>query len=250
MAVGSAHTCALDHLTRLVNCWGDGSKGQLGHGFAASSPEPVGVVGTSDAVKVSAGSLHSCSVEASGEVKCWGDNYHGQLGHGGLSSRFEARPAVRLDGPAMDVSAGGSHTCALLSRGHKSAAVKCWGMGSFGQLGHGTRAGSRYPVEVEGLDWAVKVCAGALHSCAVEQRGVVKCWGWGAFGQLGDTIEDSLVPRAVEGVAGARDVACGYKHTCALLDFWQIWQKTARNEMTLEEAVSSVVMPSPIGLVW
>ena len=36
----------------------------------------------------------------------------GQLGFGGRSRRFNARPVARL-GAAVDIRAGGSHTCAL-----------------------------------------------------------------------------------------------------------------------------------------
>ena len=36
----------------------------------------------------------------------------GQLGFGGRSRRADARPVAAL-GPALDIRAGGSHTCAL-----------------------------------------------------------------------------------------------------------------------------------------
>ncbi|CAE7190267.1 UVR8, partial [Symbiodinium pilosum] len=137
------------------------------------------------------------------------------LGFGGRSRRWEARPVARL-GPATDIRAGGSHTCAL----EVSGTVRCWGWGEFGQLGDGRTLDSLYPVRVAHIEHADAICSGALHSCAVED-GMVKCWGWGERGQLGmfngtRRTENSAVPVVVEGLEDVTDVACGYQHSCAM----------------------------------
>lgn len=269
MSRSVAFSCAVDHETRLARCWGDGSAGQLGHGLAASSSAPVEVAGASDVVKISSGGLHACASTFSGEVLCWGDNRHGQLGYGGMARRLEARPVGPTLKAVSDVSAGGSHTCAL----EHSGTVKCWGWGRFGQLGQGSTASSRHPVTVLELEPAIAVSAGALHSCAVERSGGVKCWGLGARGQLEHNASaDSSLPKSVSGIGDAMDVACGYEHSCALLwsgearcwgrgidaqlqDHLQIWEATARADMTLEDAaestdLASFAWTSPLGTVW
>lgn len=164
------------------------------------------------ASSVSAGDNHSCAV-SSGRVKCWGRNSSGQLGN---DTVFDAPSPALVTGitDAVQVSAGGSHTCARLSNG----TVWCWGNNADGQLGDNTTAGSRVPVQVQGISAATGISAGGNHTCAVLADGTARCWGNNLNGQLGNgTNNDSSVPVAVSGITSAASVAAGGIHTCALL---------------------------------
>ncbi|CAN0381081.1 unnamed protein product, partial [Laminaria digitata] len=77
-------------------------------------------------------------------LQCFGSNEHGQLGTGDAANRGDGTtgadmgdllPDVDLGTGAVAtaVSAGWSHTCALLEAG----TVKCWGRNDYGQLGQG-----------------------------------------------------------------------------------------------------------------
>lgn len=131
----------------------------------------------------------------------------------------------------LAISAGGNHTCALLTGG----VVKCWGANLNGQTGHDpaiTNLGTSpadmgqalAPVDFgDGLS-ALAIAAGGAHACALLAGGVM-CWGSNSEGQLGVGvgIANGHQPSALGFVSlgsGAKvtAIASGGSHACALLD--------------------------------
>ena len=116
-----------------------------------------------------------------------------------------------------DISAGGSHSCALLTGG----AIKCWGWSGDGQLGDGTITDHTSPVDVSGITNGLSLGLGLKHTCAVLMSGAIKCWGSNDSGQRGDENHGygarSTFPIDVGGIATAMSIALGEHHTCALL---------------------------------
>ena len=154
--VGDDFACYVnDHYD--VYCWGSNANGLIapkgsgalqvckflnGMSFQCSpSPRKVArpVVGatTMGFVQVAAGPDWLCSsVYPTGNaVMCWGRNNNGQLGDGQTVDRETAAPISGGYG-ALDVSAGGSHTC-LVTDGATAYRVYCWGSNASGQLGNG-----------------------------------------------------------------------------------------------------------------
>jgi alpha-tubulin suppressor-like RCC1 family protein len=82
----------------------------------------------------------------------------------------------------QSVSAGQSHTCAIMLDG----TLWCWGLNDSGQLGDNTLDSKSTPVAVvnSGQTWAM-VAAGVTHTCALATGGSLWCWGGNSAGQLG-----------------------------------------------------------------
>ena len=162
----------------------------------------------------SAGYDHTCAVTASGGVRCWGANAYGQLGDGTTTPSLSPVSVSGLSSGVADVSAGGRDSCALTTTG----GVRCWGVGTGGQLGDGNGTDSSVPVTPVGLGSGVRsVSVGYEHACALMADGTVRCWGGNGEGQLGDgTRTRSLVPSTVPGLSDIAAVSSGGVHTCVL----------------------------------
>jgi alpha-tubulin suppressor-like RCC1 family protein len=143
------HTCAILDDGSL-KCWGSNYVGQLGDGGSNTEQDtPVSVsLGTGrTAVAVSAGYGYTCAILDDGSLKCWGSDNTGQLGDGGSNTNKDTPVSVSLGTgrTAVAVSAGISHTCAILDDG----SLNCWGRDFFGQLGDGgTNTDKDTPVSV------------------------------------------------------------------------------------------------------
>lgn len=232
VAAGAYHTCALT-TAGTVACWGRNDHGQLGRGTKSNDPQPVPVVvgGLGDVVSITAGAQHTCAVLKSDAATCWGANDDGQTGKGTAGGdELSPVPVAGVGGagvlPAVSaLSAGNSHTCALLSLG----VVRCWGKGSNGEMGNDTTmAANPAPVEVAGLagtgqlTGVTGIVAGGNHTCAILGQGSVACWGYQSTGPIGDGIHSSSpVPVSVKAEAGllslegVTGLGLGSNHTCA-----------------------------------
>jgi alpha-tubulin suppressor-like RCC1 family protein len=184
----------------------------------ASAPKSITTRTTGHAVKVVAGTEHTCALLAEtasavatggGQVACWGANNHGQLGVPGGQRTYEPQ-LVDLAG-VTQISAGGDHTCAVLL----DATVWCWGRNDHGQLGNGTTTDSSLPV-LAGLNAATKtVVAGGDHTCAVSMNDGPRCWGDNQFGQTGQKPSEKVVlPPSMPLTNSVSAIVAGWSHTC------------------------------------
>lgn len=178
---------------------------------------------------VAAGASHTCAILSTGAVRCWGDNESGQLGAlvgvqpfvgdaANETPRSLADNQVtfgqRADGRplrAVQVSAGGAHTCALSSDG----AVRCWGANDAGQLAPTSADGNIALPRA-----AVQIDVGGAHACAVLEGGGLTCWGNNELGQLGfgnrDPVPNGVLP-LVGSLTSVSEVVAGSGFTCALV---------------------------------
>lgn len=245
IAIGTEHSCVRVS-DGAVRCWGENARGQLGLGNSDDTLESVGddeapaevndaVIGAS-AVSVTAGHEHNCALLQSGAIRCWGFGQFGQLGYGNMNTIGDNEtPAsagnVPVGGNVIQVSAGNTHTCAVLSGG----AVRCWGNGANGRLGYGntnTIGDNETPASAGNVNVGgsvAQVAAGGDHTCALLTNGAVRCWGANGSGQLGyghtNPIGDNETPASAGNVnLGGTAVAIdlGLFHSCALLTTGQM----------------------------
>jgi alpha-tubulin suppressor-like RCC1 family protein len=229
LSSGHRHTCMiLDNGS--VSCWGDNTNGALGRpnpssgwNFITTTPVLTSSFGAGrTAVAISAGGAHTCAILDNGSVSCWGDGGYGRLGNGGTSKQFTPTLTSSLGQgrTAVAISAGASHTCAILDNG----SVSCWGYGSYGRLGNGGTSNQLTPTLTSSLGQgrtAVAISAGSSHTCALLDNGLVSCWGYGGSGQLGTHTIDELTPTLSGSLGNGRTaiaLSSGSYHTCAILD--------------------------------
>lgn len=225
IALGRDHSCGLKE-DGTVRCWGRGTQGQLGNGAFVNEVSPVEVEGLDDAVQISAGSWHTCAVRTTGTVACWGNASHGALGTGATRPNSPIPLNLAGLGNAVQVSAGGTHTCALTNSGE----VWCWGYNEYGQVGSGDTNDSVTPQQVDGLSDAVQVSVGGAHTCALSRDGTAACWGSNPYGQLGIGVTGGIrtTPVLVDGLADAVAISAGNVQTCAIREgglvvCWGYW---------------------------
>ena len=200
-----------------VKCWGYNLNGQIGNGNTTTpQTSPVAVTGITTATAVSAGSAHACALLSDSTIKCWGLNSSGQTGNGNTTTPQLTPVAVSGITTATQVSAGGAHTCALLS----DSTIKCWGYNVDGEVGDNSIASPKLtPVATSGITNATQVSAGYYHNCARLSDSTVKCWGYNVDGQVGNgtTTSPKKVPVVTSGITNATQVYAGTNHSCARL---------------------------------
>ncbi len=220
VAAGGNSSCAL-LATQVVMCWGGNDLGQLGNGGTSSTATPTVVSNMPagfTATHVDMGTNHSCAVSANSDVWCWGLETSGRLGRNTIQSTLVPQQTDTLGTAAIQASAGGAHTCVVLSNGW----LKCFGSNNAQQLGwnKSTVTYSGAPLQVTNISTAVAVTAGGNHTCVRTSGGTVQCFGLNDSGQIGVTQNsptDRYQSEVVAGVSEVVDVVAGGSHTCAVI---------------------------------
>jgi len=181
--------------------------------------------------RIAVGAAHACMIDAEGRVFCWGSNARGQLGLGDSDDRRQptfVRDLERAGLTAIDVAAGDSHTCAVVTADDTSFNVFCWGDNGQNQVGAADGAASYdSPRLAPGTAGARQLSLGPQHTCALFADGRVACWGSNQEGEAGQADVNSVrMPTTVEDVPPAIAIAAGGqggappgppRHTCALV---------------------------------
>ncbi len=142
VAASNTTTCVV-HTNKKARCFGANESGQLGQGHTNNigDDEHPGSVPyipiEGNVVQIAPGNHHTCALLETGAVTCWGFGGQGRLGSKSTDNIGDDEKInnhqVQLCEPAVEISSGYHHTCALLQSGK----VACWGPNSSGELGYG-----------------------------------------------------------------------------------------------------------------
>ena len=145
---------------------------------------------------------------------CWGYDSQGQQGTAGAASSNMVPTLTSDTSPYRSVSAGYHHACGVLVNG----SVKCWGEGTYYQLGNNQTGNIASPTLIAGNDLYLSVSAGQRHTCGVLVNGSVKCWGNNANYQQGNGgTAANTVPALIAGADSYVSVSAGGFYTCGVL---------------------------------
>jgi len=197
VAVGYNHTCGL-HGDGSIECWGDGSAGQLNW-----------PTGTFDSI--TSGYQHSCALAADGMGVCWGYGDEGAT----------AIPATEFD----TLAGGGSQTCGIRS---DDGYPICWpeGYGTPPELevvalDAGSAVGCAIDTTATLHCWGqpywntpptqghfIQVAVGSTAGCALTNTDTVTCWGFSQDAYPGTFLDVDAGFQMACGVMTDGSIAC------------------------------------------
>ncbi|XP_064595853.1 serine/threonine-protein kinase Nek9-like [Liolophura sinensis] len=150
VGVGADHVIVVT-MERQVYTWGEGSRGQLGHGDEESrhKPQLVDTLKGKSICRACCGDGFSVFGSDNGIVMTCGDGISGCLGHGDWCCALRPRliePLLSVD--VISLACGPHHVAVAGSAGE----IFTWGRGADGRLGLGTEENHCQPVEVIALE--------------------------------------------------------------------------------------------------
>ncbi|KAF4375904.1 hypothetical protein F8388_004994 [Cannabis sativa] len=149
VSTGTSSGCNSNVSGKLFT-WGDGDKGQLGHGdkIHRLSPSRVTVLDKANFCQVACGHVITIALTTSGQVYTMGSADFGQSCIHESAYKVPIKVEGNIKNRCIEEIACGSHHVAVLS---SKAEVYTWGMGRNGQLGHGDKEDKKNPTLVKAL---------------------------------------------------------------------------------------------------
>jgi alpha-tubulin suppressor-like RCC1 family protein len=247
----------------MIICFGSNFFGQLGLGKRRSRPSSciASEFGVSDDFQLDPATVMDigCGSQFSVVLSRQGDLLLSGTLNGILSPSLSP---VEIAYPlkCTQIACGRKHILGLMEGGF----VVSWGVGYFGQLGHGDDSSWDQPKIINALEPArlgskiVSVVCGGSHSGAVSESGQVYMWGLNRNGQCGvgantsGKLDSVSEPRPVDTsrLAGGRadTVVCGRNHSAMVTTEGRVFVWGAATFGRLGLAETSRSQPAPIEL--
>ncbi|NXU09441.1 RPGR regulator, partial [Pardalotus punctatus] len=184
LAAGSYTSAAVTEDGQLF-VWGDNSEGQIGLANETSVSVPCKVDVGKPVSSVSCGYYHSALITGDGKLYTFGEPANGKLGllPEQLKNNRIPQPVRGIMEKVNKVACGGEHTVVLTETD-----VYTFGLGQYGQLGHGTFVfESSVPKSVKHLKRHKirNIACGENHTAVIADNGLMFTFGDGRHGKLG-----------------------------------------------------------------
>ncbi|NXU59241.1 RPGR regulator, partial [Turnix velox] len=184
LAAGSYTSAAVTEDGQLF-VWGDNSEGQIGLADKACVTLPCQVDVGKPVSSISCGYYHSALITGDGELYTFGEAENGKLGLSPeqLKNNRVPQPVLGITEKVNKVACGGEHTVVLTERD-----VYTFGLGLYGQLGHGTLIfETSLPKSVKHLKRhkISNITCGENHTAVIAENGLMFTFGDGRHGKLG-----------------------------------------------------------------
>ncbi|XP_073523393.1 X-linked retinitis pigmentosa GTPase regulator-like isoform X2 [Phyllobates terribilis] len=165
--------------------WGENSEGQLGLGNEKNICTPHQIDAGKPISWISCGYYHSAFVTQEGELYTFGEPENGKLGLNAekLENHKKPQRVPGISSKVKMVSCGGGHTVAVTDK-----EVYTFGLGQFGQLGHGTdifETNSPKVIDTLKQQKIRYVACGENHTAVITDKGLLYTFGDGRYGKLG-----------------------------------------------------------------
>lgn len=165
---------------------------------------------------------------------------------------------IALPVKCVQIACGRKHVLALMERG----IVLSWGVGYFGQLGHGDDCSWETPKIIAALEHkrigstARLIACGGSHSGVLLENGQVYMWGLNRSGQCGTTSKtDSILqPRPINvceiGSLSIVDLVCGRSHSALRTDTGRVftWGEGSFGRLGISDTRKQIPHPVEIPL--
>ncbi|XP_052219827.1 uncharacterized protein LOC127837054 isoform X2 [Dreissena polymorpha] len=254
-AVGADHVIVVT-MESQVFTWGEGSKGQLGHGdcLSVSKPKNIEALSGKSITRACCGDGFSVFASDRGIVLTCGDGSQGCLGHSDWSAVNRPRLIESLlSVDVISVACGPAHVVVVGSKGE----IFSWGNGVSGRLGLGTEDNHCKPMKVTVTESVLirEVFCGHDGTMFLTDEGCVCACGNNEENKLGlnhrcgfiaamrniftrTEVEGQKVPTMVRALRHrVIDISMGRYHTAVIVEPGTVWTfgRNSEGQLGIEE---------------
>ncbi|KAH3765363.1 Regulator of chromosome condensation/beta-lactamase-inhibitor protein II [Pelomyxa schiedti] len=233
---GTLDTFAIEDSAKSAFTWGEGSNMQLGHGSSDDKrfPKRVVALDSVEVLQIELSRFHGAALSKAGELYTWGFGAGGRLGRGDDISQVRPTLCAEFLSPrqAVEVAISEHHTAVITADG----GVYTFGLGNYGQLGHGQCTSCSSPRRVESLikKFAFHVAVGTFHTVVTcsstkssKKANEVYAWGCANHNQIGmNTEEHQSMPHkiVIKSKSTIASIAAGALNTLILTSDGELFQ--------------------------